>query len=203
MFAQLMGSEAEVLRFIVMIRKLAEVDDSQDTPDLRRLRFYLSIPLHRKLKRKSAGDFLREVAGPVSAMISASARGLPLPAEETRKLGSLVSFADLKKLMAELMRRKDVSVDMFDDAKRWTAFAAIYVKLISETGITLQLPSHMIGDVVEATIGIPLIPDDNPKTLAWDWRFRMKNGDTVSLRHSLDVTTMQEQDAPDVLIAQG
>ena len=52
----------------------------------------------------------------------------------------------------------------------------------------------MPSDVVEAWVTAPLVPDDQPKYLAWDWHFKLRNGDAIHLRHGINMESFLEAD---------
>lgn len=192
--ARNVGSEGDVLRFIVMIRKCCEVA-ARKHKNVSQLRFYLDIPLHAVLDRSSSKQFLKEVEIPVKQIIAAANEApegheVVIPKEHVQALGELVSFARFRALLSAFLRDRGFPDITTDDAF-WSSFLVTYIRLIAETGTKFRTTS---GDLLEASLDAPLIPDDQPKTLAWDWRFKLKNGDTFQLRHSLSVETMLEKD---------
>ncbi len=192
--ARNVGSEGDVLRFIVLVRKCCEVP-ARKHQDLSQLRFYLDIPLHAVLDRSSSKGFLKEVEIPVKQIIEAANQApegheVVTPKEHVEALGELVSFARFRALLSAFLRDRGFP-DITNDDARWSSFLVAYIRLIAETGTKFRTTS---GDLFEASLDAPLIPDDQPRMLAWDWRFKLKNGDTVQLRHSLSIETLLEKD---------
>lgn len=120
--------------------------------------------------------------------------GIPEPVAQA--LGKLVSFEEMRDLMTSLMPDRGVSYDLFADRLRWTGFVTRYIMLLSEVRTTIAYPpSRPPGYVIKASVTAPMVPDDQPTYLVWDWKFTLQNGDTVNLRHSLDIQKLLEEDA--------
>ncbi len=104
-------TELLVLKLIVTVRKQVE-RQALGTPELSRLKFYLSIPLHARLQEGPAITFLQDLDIPMKQLTDlATPPGSQVPHEMAAALGHFVSFNELRALMSSLLRE----IDMADD----------------------------------------------------------------------------------------
>lgn len=196
-------TNCNVLRSLVMWRKLCEIAQQTNKDRFRDLKFYLSIPLHAILQGQPAQRFLNEVEPLLRNIVASTNVGNEVSHASAKKLGDLISFERFRTLLRELLQYYP-EMKVFDplimDQSNWAAFIIGYIQMIAEFRTLVRIKATD-NDPIEAYLDPPLVPEDQPDSLAWNWHFTLNDTPDktiVHLRHLLKIASLFESSQADI-----
>ncbi len=119
------GTKAEVIRFLVEIRKGIEFTNS----GFQALKFFCDWLLHSHLTRTKAVDVLSQL----DLIADYRSRKQPIPSEELRKLEPVISFHKLRDELIYFLGAQRLPTTIATELSEWGTFLGVYLELAALT----------------------------------------------------------------------
>lgn len=174
LISQPIGQEAEVIYFIVEIRKLIEGMENRYTV----LTFFCDWILHNHLDRKAAKEIISEF----DALVS---QGSHLQTEQIKdhlsRVAPLISLSGFRNDLMLVLSEHGLHTTLVRTLSRWGPFLNLYVDIISRTPLTVRHRKSELKSVDTITVSKynkSLFPNDSTaESFMFGIRWSLKKGD--------------------------